>query len=127
MADDRDIVVFSDEQGNEFELEVLDYFDHDNQEYAVLVDAADENECCDDDSEEDSCCECDECDECDDECEDELEDEFYIMKVVHNGDTEEFIPVEDDNQLDELVKIVQKRFEDEYDIKVTDEDGDDKQ
>ena len=38
MEDDRDIVVFSDDDGNEFELEVVDYFEHEDQEYAVLVD-----------------------------------------------------------------------------------------
>ena len=64
MEDERDIVVFSDDDGNEFELEVIDYFDHEDQEYAVLVDPA--------------TCECGE-DECD------CETEVYIMKVVENG------------------------------------------
>lgn len=32
---DKDIVVFNDEEGNEIELEVVDYFDYENEEYAV--------------------------------------------------------------------------------------------
>ena len=38
MEEERDLVVFSDDEGNEFELEIVDYFDHEGQEYAVLVD-----------------------------------------------------------------------------------------
>ncbi len=38
MEEERDIVVFSDDDGNEFELEVIDYFDYEDQEYAVLAD-----------------------------------------------------------------------------------------
>ena len=38
MEEQRDLVVFSDDEGNEFELEIVDYFDYEGQEYAVLVD-----------------------------------------------------------------------------------------
>jgi uncharacterized protein YrzB (UPF0473 family) len=38
MEEERDLVVFSDDDGNEFELEIVDYFDYEDQEYAVLVD-----------------------------------------------------------------------------------------
>ncbi len=38
MEEERDLVVFSDDEGNEFELEIVDYFDYEGQEYAVLVD-----------------------------------------------------------------------------------------
>ncbi|MGN1068321.1 MAG: DUF1292 domain-containing protein, partial [Christensenellales bacterium] len=41
MEEERDVVVFSDDEGNEFELEVIDYFDHEDQEYAVLMDTED--------------------------------------------------------------------------------------
>lgn len=34
---ERDIVVFTDDDGNEIELDVIDYFEHDGQEYAVLT------------------------------------------------------------------------------------------
>ena len=88
MEEERDIVVFSDDEGNEFELEVIDYFDHEDQEYAVLMDTAD-------------------CD-CEEDCEHETE--VYIMKIVVDGDMEEFLPADED-KMDELIKIVEKRFE----------------
>ena len=87
MEDDRDIVVFSDDDGNEFELEVIDYFDYEDQEYAVLVDPA--------------TCECD-----DEDC--ECETEVYIMKVLVNGDMEEFLPADDD-KMEALSEIVEER------------------
>lgn len=87
MEDDRDIVVFSDDDGNEFELEVVDYFEHEDQEYAVLVDPG---------SCEDEDCDC--------------ETEVYIMKVVVNGDMEEFLPADED-KMEELSSIVEQMFE----------------
>ena len=89
MEDDRDIVVFSDDDGNEFELEVVEYFDHEGQEYAVLVDP----ETCDCEDEDCAC-----------------ETEVYIMKVVVNGDMEEFLPADED-KMDELSAIVEEMFE----------------
>ena len=35
--DELDLVTFSDEDGNEFEMEVWDYFEHEGQEYAILL------------------------------------------------------------------------------------------
>ena len=35
--EERDFVVFTDDDGNEFELDVIDYFFHDGQEYACLL------------------------------------------------------------------------------------------
>lgn len=99
MEEERDIVVFKDDEGNEFELEVIDYFEHEGQEYAVLMDPVDVDECeCEDEE-----CECE-----DEECGDS--DELYIMKIVTNGDEEEFLPADDD-KLDELIKIVEARFD----------------
>lgn len=88
MEDDRDIVVFSDDDGNEFELEVIDYFDYEDQEYAVLVDP--------------TTCECD-----DEDC--GCETEVYIMKVLVNGDMEEFLPADDD-KMEALSEIVEERL-----------------
>ena len=44
MNEERDFVVFTDDDGNDFELDVIDYFDYNDKEYAVLVDTNDE--CC---------------------------------------------------------------------------------
>lgn len=93
MEEERDLVTFSDDDGNEFELEVIDYFEHEGQEYAVLVDA-------------EPCCEDEDCD-CD--------TEVYIMKIIVKDDMEEFLPADED-KMDELIKVVEKRFaEDECD------------
>ena len=59
MQDERDIVVFTDDEGNDFELEVMDYFFYNGQEYAVLSDA------------EDAECGCEECAHDEETCDDE--------------------------------------------------------
>ena len=104
MEEERDLVVFSDDDGNEFELEIVDYFDYEDQEYAVLVDP-EGCEC------EDEACECDH------------DNEVYIMKVVVDGEFEEFLPADDD-KMDELTRIVEARFEswDEDEDEEEDED-----
>lgn len=89
MEEERDIVTFSDDDGNEFDLEVIDYFDYEEQEYAVLIDPEaeeDENE--------------------------EADTEVYIMKVVVNGEYEEFLPADED-KMDVLSKIVEERLVDD--------------
>ena len=104
MEEERDLVVFSDDEGNEFELEIVDYFDYEGQEYAVLVDPESGCGC--------GCgCECE-----DDACEDKHEHdhehgaEVYIMKIVVNGEYEEFLPADED-KMEALSKIVEERFE----------------
>ncbi len=105
--EERDIVEFTDEDGNVLPLEVLDTFFYNGEEYAVLSDLEDEDGC--------ECCE-HEHDECGDGCDCGCEDEqsLYIMKIEtsvdENGDEiEEFIPVEDD-LMDALIEVVQTRF-----------------
>ncbi|MDK2926187.1 MAG: hypothetical protein PWQ41_1961 [Bacillota bacterium] len=45
MAEERDdVVVLTDEDGNEHEFEVVDYFEVDGKEYAVLLPADEETE-----------------------------------------------------------------------------------
>ena len=83
---ERDFVTFTDEEGNEFELDVIDYFDYQDEEYALLIDLSENADC------GDGC-----------------EQEVYIMKVVVNGDTEEFVPADDD-KMDALVEIAEARF-----------------
>lgn len=101
MEEERDLVVFSDDEGNEFELEIVDYFDYEGQEYAVLVDPEG--------------CECG----CGDEACHEHDSEVYIMKIVVNGEFEEFLPADED-KMDALSKIVEDRFD-----AMEDEDEDD--
>lgn len=95
MEEERDVVVFADDEGNEFELDVIDYFEHDGQEYAVLMDLAalDDEEECDCDHED---CDC-------------HEHDVFIMKVVVDGDMEEFLPA-DEALMDTLSAIVEERL-----------------
>jgi len=86
MEEERDIVVFADDEGNEFELEIVDYFDYEEQEYAVLVDAEPE-----------------------DVDDPDYQEEVFIMKVLLDGDTEEFVPADED-KMDALIQIVEQRF-----------------
>ena len=102
MEEQRDLVVFSDDEGNEFELEIVDYFDYEGQEYAVLVDPESGCGC--------GCgCECDD-DECEGEHDHEHGAEVYIMKIVVNGEYEEFLPADED-KMEVLSKIVEERFD----------------
>jgi Protein of unknown function (DUF1292). len=90
MENERDILLFTDEDGQEVEMEVLDYFVHDGEEYALLSPIDDEEHP----------------DDCDCGC-----GELYIMKVVVNGDTEEFVPVDED-KMEELMETVEALYED---------------
>jgi hypothetical protein len=72
---------------------------------------------------EDDCgCHCGEC-ECSCEEEEEEEEEesvnLYIMKVVESKDdedSEEFVPVEDEDLLEKLIEVVQTDFEKEAEL-----------
>ncbi len=96
MEEDRDILVLIDEDDQEIEMEILDYFTYEDQEYALLAPL-------------DDACGCSHCD-----C-DEHEHELYIMKVVVDGDMEEFHPVEED-MMESLIQAVEAIYgDDEYD------------
>ena len=96
MNEERDFVTFTDDDGNDFELDVIDYFDYNGKEYAVLIDANADCDC------EDENCDC------------EHETDVYIMQIVVNEaeDTEEFVSPADED-MDALIEIVQARFEEE--------------
>ena len=53
QEEERDIVEFSDEDGNKLLLEVMDYFFYNGEEYAVLCDA--DEEACDCECDDDAC------------------------------------------------------------------------
>ena len=90
--EERDIIVFVDEEENEIEMEVLNYFYYNGEEFAVLTELTDE------------VCECPEGEEC--VCEPA---EIMFAKVVPvEGDEEnvEFVPVEDEDLADKLFEII---------------------
>ncbi len=114
---ERDIVEFSDEEGNTLLLEVMDYFFYNGEEFAVLCDA--DQEACDHCHDED--CEDDDC---------QHEHSLYIMKVVpvtgeDGEEMEEFISP-DESMLDQLIEVVQTRFSEEDDDDLLDDEDSDK-
>jgi len=95
MDDERDLLVFTDEDGNEIEMEVIDYFEYEGEEYAMLTEA-----CYDDHDDECGCgCGCD-------------EQEIFIMKVVVDGDAEDFVPVPEE-KMEELIQYIQDIYDEE--------------
>lgn len=86
--DELDLVTFSDEEGNEFQMEVWDYFEHEGQEYAILFDLESEQD-------------------------EDAETEVYIMKVTVEGEDEIFLPADED-KMDELTEIVEKMLDESF-------------
>lgn len=91
---ERDFVEIEDDEGNKFELDIIDYFEHEGQEYAILMDLneLDENE----------------------EADDSAEQEVYILKVVPDGDYEEFLPPDED-KMDALIAIAEELLSEDCD------------
>ena len=105
----QDLIEGVDEDGNKVLLEVVRYFFYNGEEYVVLGEAQEEDEC--------GC----HCDECAESCEEDDEEpvNLYIMKVVESEgdeDTEEFVPVEDEDLLEKLIEVVQTDFEKEEEL-----------
>lgn len=75
MDEERDLVVFEDDAGNELTMEVLDYLCYEGKEYALLTEYVEDA----------------------DEEDEEGEIEVMIMEVRPVGDDqEEFVPIDDD-------------------------------
>ena len=91
--EERDLVVFEDDAGNELTMEVLDYLAYEGKEYALLTEYVEDDE---DDGDEDEPI------------------EVFIMEVRPVGeDQEEFVPVDED-LAEKLIKIFESNdFEDE--------------
>lgn len=81
MEEERDLVTFATEDGEEFDLEVLDYFDYEGQEYAVLA-------------------------QLEEDVPEDADTEVYIMKVTQEGEEEVFLPADED-KMDALSEIVE--------------------
>ena len=88
--EERDFVTFTDDEGNEFDLDVIEYFEFEGQEYAVLMDLEGIGE------------------------DEDAEAEVYIMKIVADGDMEEFLPADED-KMDILTQIVEELLSEEED------------
>ena len=92
MDEERDLVVFEDDAGNELTMEVLDYLAYEGKEYALLTEYVED----DDDGDEDEPI------------------EVFIMEVVPVGeDQEEFVPI-DEALAETLIKIFESNdFDDD--------------
>lgn len=93
MDQEMDMLVFTDDEGNDVNVQVLNYFYYNGHEYAVLTEAGD-----------DAVCECPPEEEC--SCD---PTEIFFMEVVPiEGDEEnvEFVPVEDEELADKLFEII---------------------
>lgn len=86
---EKDLVVFEDDKGNEFTMEVLDYMFYEGKEYAVLAEMNENSE---------------------------GQREAYVMEVVPVGDDmEEFVPV-DEALAEKLIDIIENSdFEEDFD------------
>ena len=94
MDEERDLVVFEDDAGNELTLEVLDYLAYEGKEYALLTEYVEDAE--------------------EDEDSEEALDVFIMEVVPVDDDQEEFVPV-DDELAEKLIKILDSnQFDDVY-------------
>ncbi len=106
--EEQDIIEMTDDEGNTILMQVVDYFFYNGDEYVILTDSIDDQECdCDDchsaDEHDGTCaCGCDECEEAE-------EITCYIMKVItrteDGEEVEEFVPVEDQALEAKLIEI----------------------
>ena len=91
MEEERDLVVFEDDAGNQITMEVLDYLFYEGRQYALLAELS---ETCD-------ACGTETCEGC------ETPREAYVMEVVDAGDDmEEFVPV-DEELAEKLIDIME--------------------
>ena len=92
MDEERDLVVFEDDDGNQMTMEVLDYLAYEGKEYALLTEYVEDE----DDGDEDEPV------------------EVFIMEVVPVGeDQEEFVPIDED-LAETLIKIFESNdFDDD--------------
>lgn len=85
--DDDNIVVLSDEEGNNIEFEILDLVDYEGEEYVILLSTEGDG------------------------------DEVVILKSEEDENGEEdFYGVEDEAVLDAVFNIFKNRFSDEFDF-----------
>ena len=92
MDEERDLVVFEDDAGNEITMEVLDYLCYEGKEYALLTEYVEDE---------------------DDEADEDEAIEVMIMEVAPVGDDqEEFLPIDDD-LADKIMAIFDSNEKDE--------------
>ena len=100
MDEERDLITFEDDAGNEIVMEVLDYLCYEGKEYALITEYVE-----DEDPEDE-----------------EGEIDVMIMEVVPVGDDqEEFVPIDDD-LAERILKIFETNDLDDDEVFEDDED-----
>ena len=90
---EADIIEFEDEEGNVIPFEVIDYMFYNGEEYALLVEASEEDE----DAEKQECIVC-----------------LVAAETEEDGEeTETFVPVQDETLAQKLVDIFNTKMADE--------------
>ena len=83
--DDNNVVLFTDDHGNEIEFEFLDLIDYDGDQYAILLPT------------------------------DEGADEALVMRLVPDEDGQEiYVNVEDDDVMNAVYDIFTQRHQDDF-------------
>ena len=96
--EDLELYVFTDEDGNDVNVQVLDYFFYNGREYAVMTELAEGQE------------------PWTEEGGDEEEPEIFFMEVKEvDAENVEFLPIEDDALSDKLFEIVSENYSEELD------------
>ena len=92
----NNIIILSDENGEDVEFEFLDLIEYDSEEYIVLLPVAEDGE--------------------------EDDGQVVILKVesTENEDEESYVSVDDEDVLNEVFQIFKEKFKDEFNF--TDED-----
>jgi len=114
MEEMENIVTFEDDEGNTFELEIMDYFNYNGNDYVVLTDTCD----CEHDHDHEEGCDCG--------CDHEHEGvDVYVMQVVPvDEENEEFVPIPEDIE-EEVLAFADKYLSGELDEVLTEEEPED--
>ena len=96
--EDLELYVFTDEDGNDVNVQVLDYFYYNGREYAVMTELAEGQE------------------PWTEEGGDEESPEIFFMEVREvDEENVEFLPIEDDALADKLFEIVSENYNEDLD------------
>lgn len=88
-----DLVSLSDDEGKEYNFEVLDSFDENDTQYVAMTPYDDENE-----------------------LDEEIDGSLVIMKVVEEDGENYFVEIEDDDEYERIANEFVTRLQDYYEI-----------
>ena len=94
---ERELISYTDDDGNEGTLEVLDYFFYNGEEYAVITVVGEEDE----ERAHGEDCDC--------------EQDVFFMKVTQLEDDEVELEPVDDELADKLLEVVNNQYEEDED------------